>query len=753
LASSVVAVFRGRRCAVHLPDPETYFRLRTSRNRQLVTDDEQRCFRDGAVAVGGLSVGFSILHNLVLGGGPRHVRIADFDRLSVPNLNRLAHSVTEIGVRKTRLAARRVYELEVVVSAIRSCVSAGECQSGSNAASSESECRPEGISAGDVAVARRAPEGAGADLGVRPRSRGGHLRRPVRALTAAFPKRPAAAVEAVTAAAGVRALPTRPDSHSARASTALTRVASRVGTTVATTVSSVVAATTMSTGIHGTAGATTVGAANDGGSDAANGSQDAPSAYDFSFEPATFDLAPGETATLRVRGSSELASISLTLAVEPLPDAGVPASAVTLGASSVSLATGEATISVQAAANAPQQRFRVIATAGSVTHEALGRITGKSGELDLFFGDGEGYFEIAPDGDCAANAVAVQPDGRFVVAGSARSAGALLVARFTPEGALDPSFGPNGSGFVTLAQALGPRIELMPDGAVAIAANAFNSVKLFRVDASGVPDPAWGGANGIGTDLGSGNFQRGALGRLGADLYVGGSTSSSSAAVKRYLPDGGLDTSLATGGTATVSLPPQTGTSPRIEGPAVEPSGTYWVAGQYSSPAGPPYERSFVRRFRSSGSDDGVDVSGTYQGAATDLVVQGGKAVVGAFDYPGGNYSMHAFRVTNDIDATFGTSGKALVAGPPGGFATSMAIDSSSRIYVVNGAYTVTTFEVFRLTPNGDRDTSFGPLANGLVRLPTGRAYGAAITGRQLLVVGVNDANDQRRMRIARIWL
>ena len=82
-----------------------------------------------------------------------------------------------------------------------------------------------------------------------------------------------------------------------------------------------------------------------------------------------------------------------------------------------------------------------------------------------------------------------------------------------------------------------------------------------------------------------------------------------------------------------------------------------------------------------------------------------------------------------------------------------MAIDSSSRIYVVNGAYTVTTFEVFRLTPNGDRDTSFGPLANGLVRLPTGRAYGAAITGRQLLVVGVNDANDQRRMRIARIWL
>lgn len=495
-------------------------------------------------------------------------------------------------------------------------------------------------------------------------------------------------------------------------------------------------------------------AGDDGGSDAGSGSSDAGSAYDLSFEPETFEVSPGETATLRLRGSTELASISLTLEVEPLPDAGVPAGAVTLGSSSVSLATGEATISVQATANAAQQRFRIIATAGSVTHEARGRIRGKSGELDLFFGDSEGYLEIAPDGDCAANAVAVQPDGRFIVAGTARSAGVLLVARFTPEGALDPSFGPNGGGFVTLAQALGPRIELMPDGAIAIAANVLNSVKLFRVDAAGTPDPAWGGAEGIATKLGSGRLQRAALGRRDANLYVGGNTSTSGAAVMRYLPDGGLDTSFANGGTSTFSLAPQTGTLPHIEALAVEPSGTYWVAGQYSASDAPsPNERSFVRRFRADGTDDGVDVSETYQGAATDLVVQGGKAVVGAFDRPGGDYSMHAFRVSNDIDGTFGRGGKTTVAGPPGGIATSMVVDSSSRVYVVNGANTVTTFDVYRLTRNGERDTSFGPLANGLVRLPTGRAYGAAIAGRHLLVVGVNDANDQRRMRIARIWL
>ncbi len=495
-------------------------------------------------------------------------------------------------------------------------------------------------------------------------------------------------------------------------------------------------------------------AANDGGSDTANGDPDAPGAYDFSFEPATFDLAPGETVTLRVRGSSELASISLTLAVEPLPDAGVPAGGVTLGASSVSLATGEAAVSVQSAPSASQQRFRVIGKAGSVTHEARGRITGKPGELDVFFGDRGGYFESAPDGDCAANAVAIQPDGRFVVAGTARSATALLVARFMPDGTLDPSFGPDGQGFVTLTQAVGPRIEVMPDGAIAIGANVLNAVKLFRVDASGMPDPAWGGTAGIATDLGSGNLQRAALGRLGAKLYVGGSTSNSGvAAVKRYMPDGSLDTSFATSGTSTFSLPPTTGTSLRVEALAVEPSGTYWVVGQYSALDDPPTSRSFVRRFRSTGIDDGVDIAGTYAGPATDLVLEGTKAVVGAFTNAGGDYSLHAFRVSNTIDDTFGTNGMTLVAGPPGGFATSMVADASSRTYLVNGAHTVTTFEVFRLTPNGDRDTSFGPLANGLARLPTGRAYGAAIAGRQLMVVGVNDHNDQRRMRIARFWL
>lgn len=485
-----------------------------------------------------------------------------------------------------------------------------------------------------------------------------------------------------------------------------------------------------------------------------SGGEDGESARDFSFDPPSFDLAPGASATVRLRGSPELASVALSLVVEPIPDAGVPASAVTLGASSVSLETGEATFSLQAAADAPQQRFRVVGTAGAVTREASGRIQGRSGELDIFFGDHGGFFDSAPTlaGDCAAHAVAVQSDGRFVVVGTAEAGAKLLVARFTVEGALDPTFA-EGKGFVRLAQGSGPRLEIMPDGAIAVAALDLGKLRLFRVDASGVPDPVWGGADGVATNLEGGGGISATLGKFGETVLVAGKVPSQSVtAVMRYLPDAGLDTTLDGDGVDETSLPPSTGTDPRVEALVVEPSGSYWIAGRYTPQTPPPTLASFVHRYQVDGSD-AANVSGTYDGPVTALALQDGNAIASAYLPDDGN-SIHAFRVTSDLDTTFGTDGKALVAaGSPGGYATGMVVDSARRIYLVNGATTAQNFDVYRLAPDGGLDDAFGALGTGLVRLPAGRAYGLAISGRQLIVVGVNDPTNPRSMRIARLWL
>ncbi len=96
---------------VRLPDDEIFHRIRTSRNRFLITDEEQARWSGATIAVAGLSVGASLLHTCALTGA-RSFRIGDPDVLGPSNLNRLNGSVCDLGVAKTTLAQRRLLELD-----------------------------------------------------------------------------------------------------------------------------------------------------------------------------------------------------------------------------------------------------------------------------------------------------------------------------------------------------------------------------------------------------------------------------------------------------------------------------------------------------------------------------------------------------------------------------------------------------------------------------------------------------------------
>lgn len=97
--------------AVRVLGKEYFLKLRTARNKLIITDEEQKRYQEGAVGIAGLSVGSSIASILALTGGPNRVRIADFDTLAITNLNRINGSVTGLGVNKAVLCARRIYEL------------------------------------------------------------------------------------------------------------------------------------------------------------------------------------------------------------------------------------------------------------------------------------------------------------------------------------------------------------------------------------------------------------------------------------------------------------------------------------------------------------------------------------------------------------------------------------------------------------------------------------------------------------------
>ncbi|MYT20970.1 hypothetical protein GTW69_11825 [Streptomyces sp. SID7760] len=93
--------------------PEAEFRLvRTDRNRDKITRQEQQHLLTRRIGVIGLSVGSSAALTCAMEGVGGSFRLADFDRLSLSNLNRLRAGVHELGLEKTVICARRMYELD-----------------------------------------------------------------------------------------------------------------------------------------------------------------------------------------------------------------------------------------------------------------------------------------------------------------------------------------------------------------------------------------------------------------------------------------------------------------------------------------------------------------------------------------------------------------------------------------------------------------------------------------------------------------
>lgn len=89
---------------------EDYFKLKTNRNQDLITAEEQQKLRAYKVAVLGMSVGSNIAFVLTQAGISTSITLADFDELDTTNLNRILAGVHEVGVNKTHVAARHIYE-------------------------------------------------------------------------------------------------------------------------------------------------------------------------------------------------------------------------------------------------------------------------------------------------------------------------------------------------------------------------------------------------------------------------------------------------------------------------------------------------------------------------------------------------------------------------------------------------------------------------------------------------------------------
>jgi uncharacterized delta-60 repeat protein len=212
---------------------------------------------------------------------------------------------------------------------------------------------------------------------------------------------------------------------------------------------------------------------------------------------------------------------------------------------------------------------------GIVQQVALARYN-TDGSLDTTFGTGGKVTTAINSADASATAVAIQPDGRILVAGNALPF--FFLARYQANGSLDPAFGSVGivtGQTVSFARAL----ALQGDGRIIVAEGA-STFALARYSATGVPDGTFGSGGFVTTPIGPSDDVISALCiQPNGQIVAAGMTTDTSGdtlfALARYGTDGSLDAGFGTSGIVTLAI---TGAD-AADGVAVRSDGRIVAAG------------------------------------------------------------------------------------------------------------------------------------------------------------------------------
>ncbi len=101
-----------RNIVVHLLGEHEFAEVKTNRNRNKITIEEQQILTRKKIGVIGLSVGQSVATTIAMEKIVGTMRLADFDKLDLSNCNRIRTGVFNINVSKVILTAREIAELD-----------------------------------------------------------------------------------------------------------------------------------------------------------------------------------------------------------------------------------------------------------------------------------------------------------------------------------------------------------------------------------------------------------------------------------------------------------------------------------------------------------------------------------------------------------------------------------------------------------------------------------------------------------------
>jgi len=364
---------------------------------------------------------------------------------------------------------------------------------------------------------------------------------------------------------------------------------------------------------------------------------------------------------------------------------------------------------------------------------ASGYALGQAGTLDPTFGTG-GIFQ-APGTASAAFALAIQSDGKIVVAGSgiaSNGAGLDTLLRLNTNGTLDTTLGTGGvfsispkgaelvNGFFGVA--------IQPDGKIVAAASGLVGVQLIRVLSNGTLDTTFGTGGLTTTITAFGGIGGGglALQSNGDIVVVAGSRNPS--VMARFTSSGQLDTTFGSGGQVNL----QYGTPTQV---AIQPNGkilvTSGLSGKLVLFPFPNAQAGSITRYNSNGSVDttfgAAGMAATVTSASALILQSDGKIVVGGaitskVNAPGTandvGFGIVRYNSNGSLDKAFGTGGVAVTdfgstATCTGAYA--VAVQSNGEIVAggaagntIEGSFISSSFGLSRYTGAGQLDTTFG---------------------------------------------
>ncbi len=403
----------------------------------------------------------------------------------------------------------------------------------------------------------------------------------------------------------------------------------------------------------------------------------------------------------------------------------------------------------QVNAMAIQSNGKIIVTGfssnGSNNDFALARYN-SDGSLDPTFGSLGKVTTPIGSGHDSANSIAIQSDGKVVVAGVANINGsaAFAIARYHSDGSLDTSF--SGDGILTSKISssfdIANGLAIQNDGKLVVAGRGDDSFAVVRYNTNGSLDSSFGDGGVVTTQVGFGSAASSLAIQSDGKIVVAGTGGSGffneSFALVRYNADGGLDTTFGGGdGIVTTAIGNDVDNANAL---AIQSDGKILVAGQTYG-----FDYAFaVVRYNSDGSLDttfdgdgkATTIFGT-NGIAKSIAIQSdGKLVVAGNASNGSNYDFAVVRYfeTTPVITSFSYSDR--VNEGERVYLHGLATDPNEILTSSNYSWRVTGPNGFVYTSTG-RNDSFVPPDNGNYRITftalDSEGLSAQATGRVLV--------------------